>query len=461
MSPLGRSPLPVLGAAFAAIVVILIVMVAASDFVGLALVARRQNAVQLAELINDGDRLLTRTSEQVNTYQDFLRAPAPIRLQLYRAAHQAVADQLAALQEAAAARPEVEPEVARLTAVSERWDAELGQVALEAPQAPDSVLADAPRLSTRADELGREYAEAVSAYQGHLEALRDANRKTGQTVSGLFQLVVRLGGLLGTLLVIGVGVVTAITIRRSVQELAVSRWAIIQAQEAIRRDVAERLHGEVQGKLLALELQLRQATDQLPRDPATAERGIREVIDRLVVVRDTARAVSHQLHPAILRMGLPAALRSLRDALEPAVTVTIDVAPDVEARELQRSFGVAEEPAPVPLPADVRLVLYRLVQEAVNNAVRHGGVSEVVVRLWSPRADQLAVSIEDHGRGLGRGTRLGLGLTSLRGALEALDGRLEVTSVPGGGTRVLGLVPLASVPRRVSRSAAEIAPSVR
>ena len=106
----------------------------------------------------------------------------------------------------------------------------------------------------------------------------------------------------------------------------------------------------------------------LARDPAAAERGIREVIDRLVVVRDTARAVSHQLHPAILRMGLPAALRSLRDSLEPAVAVEIDVAPDVEARELQRSFGVDEESAPVPLPADVRLVLYRLVQEAAQGA---------------------------------------------------------------------------------------------
>src|SRR5581483_10729071 len=461
MSPFGRSPLPVLAAAFAVILVILVVMVVASDSVGRALVARRQNAVQLAELNTAGDRLLTRVSEQVNTYQDFLRAPAPIRLQLYRAAQQAVTDQLTALRESAAVRPELDAEVAWLNTVAERWDAELGWVARQAPQAPESVLADAPRLYARADELGREFAEAVSVYQAHVEALREANRKNGQAATGLFQLVVRLGGLIGGLLVIAVGIVTALTIRRSVEELAVSRWAIVQAQEAIRREVAERLHGEVQGKLLALELQLRQAVDQLKRDPAEAERGIREVVDRLVVVRDTARAVSHQLHPAILRMGLPAALRSLRDSLEPAVTVEIDVAPDVEARELQRSFGVVEESAPVPLPADVRLVLYRLVQEAVNNAVRHGGVSEVTVRLWSPRPDQLAVSVEDRGRGLGRGTRLGLGLTSLRGALEALGGRLEVTGTSGGGTHVLGLVPLTSFAQPPARSTPEVVASLR
>jgi signal transduction histidine kinase len=88
-------------------------------------------------------------------------------------------------------------------------------------------------------------------------------------------------------------------------------------------------------------------------------------------------------------------------------------------------------------------------------------VSEVTVRLWSPRPDQLAVSVEDRGRGLGRGTRLGLGLTSLRGALEALGGRLEVTGTSGGGTHVLGLVPLTSFARTPTRSAPEAVASLR
>jgi signal transduction histidine kinase len=83
------------------------------------------------------------------------------------------------------------------------------------------------------------------------------------------------------------------------------------------------------------------------------------------------------------------------------------------------------------------------------------------VRLWSPRPDQLAVSIEDRGPGLRRGTRLGLGLTSLRGALEALGGRLEMASTPAGGTRVLGLVPLAPPADAPRRSAPEVAASVR
>jgi signal transduction histidine kinase len=253
---------------------------------------------------------------------------------------------------------------------------------------------------------------------------------------------VRAGGLVGALLVVAVGLISGRTIHRAIAELAASRRAIVQAQETVRREVAERLHGEVQGKLLALELQLRQATDGIARDPTAAETDIRALIERLGQVRETTRAVSHQLHPAILRMGLPAALRSLRDSLEPGVTIQLDVAPELEARELRRSFGAAAADGALLVSEDVRLALYRIVQEGVNNAVHHGGVAEVAVRLWAPRPDQLAVSVEDRGKGFQRNRRPGLGLASLRGAMEALGGRLEVASGPGSGTRVLAVVPL-------------------
>jgi signal transduction histidine kinase len=438
MSARQRSPIPVLAGAFAAILLVLALIVVASDLAGRALVSRYETEVRLAELAFQADRLQTRVSEQANTYQDFLRAPAPIRLQLYRAAHQAVFDQLVSMRQAAPARAELIAALDRIAAVEARWDAELGESARLTPsQGPPAA-----ELSGRADALAGEYVDAIREYQERVDAVRTANRETGQAAVDQFQLVVRVGGLVGGLLVLGVGLVTALTIRRSIEELAASRRAIVHGQETVRRAVAERLHGEVQGKLLALELQLRHAADGITRDPTAAEAEVRGVIGRLEAVRETTRAVSHQLHPAILRMGLPAALRSLRDSLEPAVAVQLDVAPEVEARELRRSFGVAEDHAAPPLPEDVRLALYRLVQEGVNNAVHHGGVAEVTVRLWSPRPDQLAVSVEDRGQGFHRTRGGGLGLASLRGAMEALGGRLEVASGPGSGTRVLAVVPL-------------------
>jgi signal transduction histidine kinase len=455
---MGRSPLPVLVAAFGAILLTLAGMVVASDSVGRALVERHENEVQLSELLYGADRLQARVTEQTNAYSDFLRAPAPIRLQLYRAAHQAVLDQLLRVRDAARQRPELQPAADRLDAVTARWDSELSMLTRRAVEQRDGPPVLTPEVAALIDELALAYADAIRDYAEVLEDLRAENRRRGQALADQFQAWVRIGGVVGALLVLGVGLASTLTIRRSVRELALSRRAIVQAQESIRREVAERLHGEVQGKLLALELQLRQALAQLDRDAAAARQTITTVAERLGVVRDTARAISHQLHPAILRMGLPAALRSLRDGLEPSVSLSLEVAPEIEQRELRGALGGGA--GLPPLPEAVRLALYRLVQEGVNNAVRHGGVREVRVRVWAPRADQVAVSVEDRGRGLPRGASPGLGLASLRGAVEALGGQLHVSGAPGRGTRLVGVVPVptatstnGSAPREAAASA--------
>src|SRR5262249_25017189 len=121
----------------------------------------------------------------------------------------------------------------------------------------------------------------------------------------------------------------------------------------------------------------------------------------------------------------------------------LDIAPEVEARELRRSFGVAG--GPVPVPEEARLALYRLVQEAGDNAGGHGGEAGGAGGGWAPRGGQLAGAGAERRRGVppGRGGEGGgLGLASVRGAMEAVGGRLEVASVAGTGTRVLGMVPL-------------------
>jgi signal transduction histidine kinase len=445
-----RSPLPVLAAAFAAILVILALMVAASDWVGRALVGRYENEVALGELVYATDRLHTRLAEQFNTYQDLLVMPGAIELQLYRAAYQAVVDQITVLRAASAERPQVAGPAERLEALNAQWRADLG------PRARRET-ADAAALEARAEELTREYVNTVREYQFAVEELRAANRRTGERLADLFQLVVRVGGLAGALLVLGVGVISARTISRSLSELAESRRTIVRAQESVRREVAERLHGEVQGKLLAAEMQLRQVLEPAGgSDPAVAET-TRAVIERLAGVRETTRAVSHQLHPPILRMGLPAALRSLRDALEPAVAVQLEIAPEIERRELRRALGGSDGSA--PFADEVRITLYRLVQEATNNAIRHAGVTEVAVRVWCPRPDQVAVSVEDKGAGFTRVSRPGLGMSSVRGALEALGGTLDVTSGVGRGTRVLGQVPLGATAVAISSRAAGPTPA--
>src|SRR4051812_11186775 len=157
-----RSPIPVLAGAFAAILLVLALMVVASDLAGRALVSRYETEVRLAELAFQADRLQTRISEQANTYQDFLRAPASIRLQLYRAAHQAVFDQIISMRQAAPARAELMGALDRIAAVGTRWDAELGESARLIPS-QDPVAA--ATLSGRADMLAGEYGDAIREYQ--------------------------------------------------------------------------------------------------------------------------------------------------------------------------------------------------------------------------------------------------------------------------------------------------------
>jgi uncharacterized protein YhfF len=128
------------------------------------------------------------------------------------------------------------------------------------------------------------------------------------------------------------------------------------------------------------------------------------------------------LHPAGLSAhGLGSALRSL--GLNSPVPLRIDALPE------QR------------LPDPVEVTVYYLVAEALSNAVKHAGATEVRVELQR-RGPVLHAQITDDGRG-GARPGAGSGLSGLADRLEALGGRLEVESAPGAGTRLLASIPLA------------------
>ncbi len=98
--------------------------------------------------------------------------------------------------------------------------------------------------------------------------------------------------------------------------------------------------------------------------------------------------------------------------------------------------------------------MYRVLQEALNNAARHSGANRVWVRLRTV-ADRLELEIEDHGTGLtqaaaatpgssnSEGRRRGLGLVAMRERAAIVGGTIEFRGVPEGGTLVRMTVPLA------------------
>jgi signal transduction histidine kinase len=139
------------------------------------------------------------------------------------------------------------------------------------------------------------------------------------------------------------------------------------------------------------------------------------------------RRIAVELRPKALDdFGLVPALERLRDTFAEQTGMRVDL----ETRLRER------------LPADVETALYRIVQEALTNIVKHAQASSVSIVL-ARQAGLVTALIEDDGRGFGRdGGGEGLGLLGMRERLALLGGKLKVESSPGAGTTIVAEVPL-------------------
>jgi PAS domain S-box-containing protein len=142
--------------------------------------------------------------------------------------------------------------------------------------------------------------------------------------------------------------------------------------------------------------------------------------------------------------GLRSAIYDLRhekerpfvESVESLVNLNRQVNSDCKIR-LAVDGGFPEE-----LPGEVRVELLRVLQEALTNARRHSGASNVEVRLRT-EGEVLVAGVIDDGRGFDHAsTRAGVGLSAMRERVEGLGGKIEVKSSPGEGTRVAVRVPL-------------------
>src|SRR5579885_1143733 len=196
------------------------------------------------------------------------------------------------------------------------------------------------------------------------------------------------------------------------------------AQERLRAQVAEMLHGRVQTRLLLAYHQLNRAEAAWESDPARARQLVGEARAMIDQVREQdVRRSSHLLHPLTLREGLAPALASLARELDPRVKV------DVEVDE-RLAHGDA-------LPSGLRLAAYRIVEEALGNVVRHAGASAATVRVALREDGCLSLSVRDDGRGFDpKGVEPGLGLSAIAARVAEQGGEWRVESAPGRGTTV-------------------------
>lgn len=196
--------------------------------------------------------------------------------------------------------------------------------------------------------------------------------------------------------------------------------AVVRERERLARE----LHDSVTQSLYSLTL-MAEASHRLV-GAGDLER-VEEYLGRLGEIAQQAlkemRLLVYQLRPLVLkREGLMGALQQRLDAVEKRA--------GVDARLLVEGM--------VELPAAVEEELYRIAQEALNNALKHAAAGSVAVRI---RADeeQVTLEVEDDGRGFDPeavDAEGGLGLISMQERADKLSGSLDVASTPGKGTRV-------------------------
>ena len=224
-------------------------------------------------------------------------------------------------------------------------------------------------------------------------------------------------------------------LKERISELEASRRRIVVAQETVRQKLASQLHGPVQTKLLILRKSLDECQGMIQSQPDRATATLSQVSQELdSLQKEELRGITHKLHPSVIRVGLPAAVRSLCDRFGTLITITLQIDEKVDR---------LEEPANPLIPEDIALALYRLAEEGMNNVIKHARASQVIVRLRQPNHGQIELSVEDDGMGFLVGTyEPGLGILTMQDYAGAIGGTLDIQSTPGKGTKIVATVPI-------------------
>jgi two-component system, NarL family, sensor histidine kinase UhpB len=199
----------------------------------------------------------------------------------------------------------------------------------------------------------------------------------------------------------------------------------LAAQEAERLRVARELHDEIGQTLTAITIQAERAAEG---DPASASAALNQVAQAVRESLDEVRRIARELRPEALDdLGLVNALIALCNRVNVQDGLIVE-------RRLQSTLP--------PLSPDVELVIYRIAQESLTNAVRHSGARSATVSLEAD-AERLALRVVDDGSGMP--PRLPddtAGIAGMRERALLVGGRLSIASRPGGGTAVELLIPV-------------------
>ena len=203
---------------------------------------------------------------------------------------------------------------------------------------------------------------------------------------------------------------------------------LLISQEAERSRIARELHDDLSQQMAVLTTDLKLLSGVGQDWDGQAGTLAREALERAQCMARSVHELSHRLHPASLRLvGLVAALDGLqREFSHGDIAITF-----------------SHENVHATLPNDLTLCVFRVVQEALQNTVKHSGARDVSVHLKSADAT-LILTVVDDGAGFDVESVWGngLGLVSMRERVESIGGTLAIHSEPGAGTRLEAIMPV-------------------
>jgi len=217
--------------------------------------------------------------------------------------------------------------------------------------------------------------------------------------------------------------------RRKQMEEALSDLSrrLIQSQEEERTRIGRELHDDINQQLAMLALEL----EQLQGSPSEVQNRLQELQKRTNEISSDVQALSHELHSSKLEyLGVVGGIRSWCAEFGERQRIKIEFKSDVSSA----------------LPFEIGLCLFRVLQEALHNAIKHSGAKRFKVHL-AEHSNEVHLAVSDFGRGFDvehvrQGS--GLGLTSMQERVRLVNGAISIESKPMGGTTIRVRVPFKS-----------------
>ncbi len=205
--------------------------------------------------------------------------------------------------------------------------------------------------------------------------------------------------------------------------------AVLKGEEQERARLARDLHDGLGGMLSGIKFSLNNIKGNLSMSTENAV-SLDKSIEMLNSSIQEMRRVAHNMMPeALVKFGLDTALNDFCQELRQSSTVNITY----------QSIGLAH----IPLPENIPVAVYRIVQELVNNSLKHAQAENILVQL-AVHSTTLSITVEDDGVGLqtGQHSGTGIGMQNIRNRVDLLNGSFDIQSEPGKGCSALIELPL-------------------